>query len=84
MENTAAMTGMIGAINQATDCMKGMQELLIVPTAFPLVSAPGSLISPQPLSIRSLATAHLNNDDGLNITIHAELALEFLINDSFC
>ena len=84
MANAAAMTGMTGAINRATDCMKGMQELLIVPTASPLASAPGPSISPQPLSIRSLATAHLNDDAGLNVTIHAELALEFLINDSFC
>ena len=84
MANAAAMTGMTGAINWATDCMKGMQELLVVPTASPLASAPGPSISPQPLSIRSLATAHLNDDAGLNVTIRAELALEFLINDSFC
>ncbi|KAF8556797.1 hypothetical protein OG21DRAFT_1482848 [Imleria badia] len=35
MSTAVAMTGMTGTLNQATDCMKGMQELLVAPTASP-------------------------------------------------
>ncbi|KAF8545758.1 hypothetical protein OG21DRAFT_1528272, partial [Imleria badia] len=82
MSTAVAMTGMTGTLNWAMDCMKGMQELLVAPTASPFT--PPLPASIQPTSFRSLATAHLNNDPGLDVTIHAKLALEFLSNESLC
>ena len=82
MASAVAMTGMTGAIDRATDCMKGFHGLLVPPVS----NLPAALagLPSQASSLRSQATANLNNDTSLDPNIRAQLALEFMINPAFC
>jgi hypothetical protein len=82
MANAVAMTGMMGAIEWATDCMKGFQGFLAPPMSN-LPPAQASLPS-QASSFRLQATANLNNDMSLNPNIRAKLTLEFMVDPVFC
>ena len=82
MAKAVAMTGMKGAIDRATDCMRDLQELWVQPMSN---QPPGLAPLPsQATSFRSQATANLNADNFLDADIHAKLALEFMVDPVLC
>lgn len=82
MASAVVMTGMAGAIERAMDCMKGFQGFLVSPTS----NLPPALacLPFQASSFLSQATVNLNSDITLDSNIWAKLALEFVVNPSFC
>ena len=82
MAKAIVIMGMKGAIDQAMDCMRDLQELWIQPTS---TQPPGlALLLFQAMSFQSQATANLNANNFLNADIHAKLMLEFMVDPVLC